>query len=476
MTIAGRCEPPKGLKPVNNVWVVHIIDCRPRFLSRSAFGVNGSTAMQNPNSFHEHDVAIPASSHVEIATQPPRFAANDRASTGHPATEPTQPKPVARSGTATSLRLLTGVLYLLALLLVVQYVVPYTAERIQYGLTRGRQQAEFEVAAAGLRELPLASLSKAYQMISQHIAPSVVHIEVSNVDVTADQGEFRRHFGRSLPPSEGQGSGVIVDEEGFVMTNYHVIFGARDIRVSLSDGRRYPATVVGADPATDLAVLKIDSDNLIAAKWGDSESLEAGAMVWAIGSPFGLQRTITFGILSAKHRTGSSSNDVYQDFLQTDCAVNPGNSGGPLVDARGEVIGINTAILGEAYQGVSFAIPSSIARDIYDRLRSTGGVDRGWLGVRLDEVTEHVAEQLSLSQKGGALVHSIVDTEFQESPAGKAGLQRDDVIIRWNGISIEKPAQLIRAVAMTEIGSTATVDVIRDGQQKQFQVVLAERR
>ena len=426
--------------------------------------------MQNIDSYYDHDVATPVSANTEPPIEPPPLV-QAGSSSNKPLSQPS-----AKSASFSSTRILTGVLYLLALLLVVQYVVPYTAERIQYGLTRGRQQAEFEVASAGLRELPLASLSKAYQMISQRIAPSVVHIEVTNVDTGADQSEFMRHFGHGIPPSEGQGSGVIVDAEGYVMTNYHVVFGARDISVSLSDGRRYPAKVVGTDGATDLAVLKIEGDDLIAAEWGDSDSLEAGAMVWAIGSPFGLQQTITFGIISAKHRTGSSYNDVYQDFLQTDCAVNPGNSGGPLVDARGQVVGINTAILGEAYQGVSFAIPSSIARDIYEHLRAKGEVDRGWLGVQLDEVTDHVAQQLNLPKKGGALIHSIVDTRYQASPAGQAGLQRDDVIIRWNGKPIEKPAQLIRAVAMTEVGSTATVEVIRNGQPKKFQVILAERR
>ena len=179
----------------------------------------------------------------------------------------------------------------------------------------------------------------------------------------------------------GQGSGVIIDPAGYILTNYHVVRGANEIRISLSDGRKVDANLVGRDAATDLAVLKVAADGLLAAEWGDSNDLEVGALVWAVGSPFGLQRSITFGILSAKNRAGVAGT-VYQDFLQTDAAVNPGNSGGPLVDARGRVVGINTAIVGEAYQGISFAIPSSVARGVYERLKTTGRVERaGWVSV-----------------------------------------------------------------------------------------------
>ncbi len=169
---------------------------------------------------------------------------------------------------------------------------------------------------------------------------------------------------RTRVPTEGQGSGVIMEASGYILTNNHVIKGANDIQVSLADGRKAKATVVGRDKEADLAVLKIDADKLVAATFGDSEGVETGALVWAVGSPFGLERTITSGILSAKHRAGLSANPR-QDFLQTDAAVNPGNSGGPLVDAGGKVIGINTAIVGDSYQGISFAIPSNVAREIY---------------------------------------------------------------------------------------------------------------
>ena len=231
------------------------------------------------------------------------------------------------------------------------------------------------------------------------------------------------------------------------------------------------ARVVGKEPRKDLAVLKIPGQDFIAAEWGDSESLEVGALLWAMGSPFGLQRTITFGILSGKHRYGMAG-DVYQDFLQTDAAVNPGNSGGPLVDARGKVVGINTAILGESYQGVSFAIPSSVARVIYQRIRSTGRMARGWLGVHLGQVDDELAYQ----DEPGARIEGMARALAREqSPALRAGLQKGDLIVGWNGFRITKPSELIRQVAMTEVGSTAVVELRRGERTLKLTVTVAER-
>jgi serine protease Do len=272
----------------------------------------------------------------------------------------------------------------------------------------------------------------------------------------------------------GQGSGVIIDPEGYIVTNYHVVLGAREIQVSLSDGRVVSARIVGVDTLTDLAVLKIDSDKLIAAEWGNSDDLRVGALVWAVGSPFGLERTITFGILSAKHRSGMAG-EVYQDFLQTDAAVNPGNSGGPLVDAHGRVIGINTAILGDSYQGVSFAIPSSVAKNVYQRLKTSGQVARGWLGVQLREVDEEDILRYGLSDMKGAFVARVVDEPDVPCPARDAGIQVRDVVIDWNGTPITKPAELIRLVAMTDAGTTATVVVLRGGRRISLQVLVAKR-
>jgi serine protease Do len=276
---------------------------------------------------------------------------------------------------------------LILLWLGLQYLVPYLIERYHYAATRGRQQAEYEIAVEGLQTLPLESLSKAYQMVSQHVAPSVVHIDVgSRSEDLSPTGGMPPPFGPRMPLDRGQGSGVIVDSNGYIVTNYHVVEQAGSIRVSLSDGRNVKARVVGFDQETDLALLKIEAHSLVASDWGDSDELEVGALVWAVGSPFGLQSTTTFGILSGKHRAGMAGA-VYQDFLQTDAAVNPGNSGGPLVDVRGKIVGINTAILGDAFQGVSFAIPSRVAKHVVERLRSEGRVARGWLGVELRTVT-----------------------------------------------------------------------------------------
>ncbi len=363
---------------------------------------------------------------------------------------------------------------LLGLLIVLQYLVPYLLERYQYAVTRARQQAEYDVAAKALDNLQLTGLSKASQLVSQKVGPSVVHIDVSSVRSQPEPNEYAQLYGSQTVPSRGQGSGVIVDPQGYIVTNAHVVHAAAEIEVALSDGRVLPARIVGADAATDVAVLKITADGLIAAPWGDSEELDVGALVWAVGSPFGLQSSITFGIISAKHR-GNLAGDVYQDFLQTDAAVNPGNSGGPLVDAQGRVIGINTAIVGDSYQGVSFAVPSSVAKVVYERLKTNGRLARGWLGVQLDDVSEQTARRLSLPAAAGAIVVLVVDDPHVPSPAKDSGLRMNDVVITWNGKPVGKSAELIRMVAMTEIDSTAQVELIRNGQKLTVEVRVAER-
>ncbi|MCH5375795.1 MAG: trypsin-like peptidase domain-containing protein, partial [Planctomycetes bacterium] len=239
-------------------------------------------------------------------------------------------------------------------------------------------------------------------------------------------------------------------------------------------GRMLPARVVGVDEMTDLAVLQIDADSLVAAEWGDSDEVEVGALVWAVGSPFGLQSTTTFGILSGKHRAGLAG-EIYQDFLQTDAAVNPGNSGGPLVDAQGKIVGINTAILGEAYQGVSFAIPSRVAQQVVEKLKTVGRVARGWLGVQLRPVSDEDMEKAGLPDKLGAWIIGCYDDHGLTSPARRAGVQAGDVVIRWNGRMIGKPEELIRAVADTDVESVASVVLRRGKQEITLQVQVGER-
>jgi S1-C subfamily serine protease len=377
----------------------------------------------------------------------------------------------ARNQATYSLSKLLWLVTVVAVMLGVYNLVPRLAEEVNYSLTRGRQRAEYEFARQRLAEAPLEGLSAAYQLVSQKVGPSVVHInvEVKSAGDVAEEAVSRFHKFRDF---SGQGSGVIVDPEGYIVTNLHVVRGAEKIQVSLSDGRRVRGKLIGVDDETDIALIKVDAGQLLAADWGDSDRLDVGALVWAVGSPFGLERSVTAGILSAKHRAGMAGTP-YQDFLQTDAAVNPGNSGGPLVDAQGEIIGINTAIVGESYQGISFAVPSSIAHGVYRRLRDQGRVSRGWLGVQLGEVPPDTAEKLKIVR--GAYVVGVVDQLGFKSPAQLAGIEKGDVVLRWNDKEVTSPASLSNFVAETEIGSVANVDVNRDGQSLSFDVTVGER-
>ena len=355
---------------------------------------------------------------------------------------------------------------LLVLLLVL--LLPSLLEKIEYSRTRGRERAEVETARKALAEHTIDDLNRAFELVAKSMGPSVVHIDTVQLleGRSTDEAYFAQQYAR-----QGQGSGVVIDKAGYILTNNHVVANASEIRVKLSDGRDLEADKVGFDTLTDLAVLRIDADNLIAAEWGDSDALQVGSMVWAIGNPFGLDRSVTFGIISAKSRRGFGSS-LFQDFLQTDAAVNPGNSGGPLIDAHGQVVGINTAIIGRAYQGVSFAIPSSMAREVYEKLRETGTVARGWLGVELLELTPELALKLGAEENiQGALVGAV----FRDSPAEKAGMLAGDIIIQWNEHKIDNPMILSLAVAKAPIGSTAKVLVVRDGKQVPLEVFVEER-
>ncbi|ADB17912.1 2-alkenal reductase [Pirellula staleyi DSM 6068] len=363
----------------------------------------------------------------------------------------------------------------LMVLLAVSYLVPFIAENTQYAITRGKQRAEYDFAKQHLAGDPLAQMSQAYQMVSQRVSPSVVHINTiaSGSDVYLPTLSLQSPS-RSRMPAEGQGSGFIVDAGGYVVTNYHVIRDAQRIQVALSDGRRVEGQIIGYDKETDLAVLKIKADKLIAAQWANSDDVNVGSLVWAVGSPFGLERSITSGILSAKHRAGLAGTP-YQDFLQSDAAVNPGNSGGPLVDIQGRVLGVNTAIVGDAYQGISFAVPSNVAREVFERLRDDGLVRRGWLGVALDVPDREEAIKAGSTEGNGALVSQVVDGDGMQSPAAKAGIESGDIVIRWNDTPVDAPATLSNLVARTPVGSTASVVIARGGQQSTVEVVVGLR-
>jgi serine protease Do len=405
---------------------------------------------------------------ISPAPEPPPVHSPPRA---HPLDRPDDDRR-AVAAEAARIRLawakLTWLLAFLALLLAISYLVPYIAEQTQYAITRGKQRAEHDFALQHLGESPIGEMSRAYQMVSQMVGPSVVHINTMGTENHILPLSTRR----SRIPTEGQGSGVVMDSAGYILTNNHVVRGANEIQVSLADGRKVKATVIGRDGPTDLAVLKINADKLVPANLGDSEAVEPGALVWAVGSPFGLERTITSGILSAKHRAGLAGNPN-QDFLQTDAAVNPGNSGGPLVDAGGKVIGINTAIVGDAYQGISFAIPSNVAREIYTRIKADGLVRRGWLGVYLKPMTPELAQQAGLSAPAGVYIESIY-LHDNKSPAQSAGIQGGDVLLKWNDTDVASPSDLRRLVQKTPVGSKAKVIVLRSGQELPLEVIVGQ--
>lgn len=358
---------------------------------------------------------------------------------------------------------------LAVMLLATRFVVPRIVEEIRYAWHRGELRAEYESGGEGLRNVSLDALSDAYQMVTAAVGPSVVHIDVQRRPPIDDASIARLLSNRVLPETD-QGSGVIVDAAGYVLTNRHVVADGEDITVTLSDGRSMSAVVVGTDALTDLALLKIDADRLMPIRWGDSDRCKVGSPVWAVGSPFGLDRTVTFGILSGKHRMVRASTQ-YQDFMQSDVAVNPGNSGGPLVDARGTLVGINTAIVGDTYQGVSFSIPSNVAKQIYQRLRQSGRVQRGWLGVALTEVApdEAVGEDPRVR---GAMVSGLTHSG---SPAAVAGLETGDLILSVDDTPVRDMGHLMRLIGDSAAGATVTLGIVRDNTEADIRVTLGSR-
>jgi serine protease Do len=358
-------------------------------------------------------------------------------------------------------------LLMLLLGVVVLWYLPALVERIAYSRARGEVQALRE----GLPQLNLKALSKAFTLVYRKVKPSVVHIDTRR-ELPAAHNEFGSIVGGRgrVYEEEGEASGVIMDAEGYIITNNHVVEDANDISVSLADGRSFPATVIGVDPAIDLAVLKINAAGLSTANWGDSDNLDVGEMAWAIGNPYGLDQTVTSGIVSAKGRQGSS---IYQDLIQTDVAINPGNSGGPLVDVNGDVVGINSAIFGRNYQGISFAIPSNLAKDTYEKLRKEGKVIRGYLGIQPEPLTAETiaAEQLPADRNHGAFVKTVT----RGSPAQKAGIQRGDVIVEWNGQPVADNKDLTLMIAGTAVGAKVPVKLFREGEVKTLEATVAER-
>jgi serine protease Do len=286
---------------------------------------------------------------------------------------------------------------------------------------------------------------------------------------------FRRFFGEEdgVPrdfDARSLGSGFIVSNDGYILTNNHVVRDADTIIVRLNDRREFEAEVVGTDERSDMALLKVDATGLPEVKIGKSTDLKVGEWVLAIGSPFGFDHSVTAGIVSAKGRSLPSEN--YVPFIQTDVAINPGNSGGPLFNMDGEVVGINSQIYSRTggFMGLSFAIPIEVAMDVVDQLKTKGHVVRGWLGVLIQDVTRELAESFGMKRPRGALVSSVLP----DSPAAKAGFKVGDVIIEFNGEKIERSGELPPIVGRTRVGSTAPVKVLRDGKNKTLQVTIGE--
>jgi serine protease Do len=333
----------------------------------------------------------------------------------------------------------------------------------------------------------LSQLSEAQSEVAAVATSSIVNISTTRVIKAREEAPFdffddpffRRFFGDQFPhpnaPKEHKeqslGSGVIVSEDGYIVTNNHVIEKAQEIKVLLLNKRDYKAKLIGADPKTDIAVIKIDAKGLTALPWGDSNKLKVGEIVFAIGNPFGLNQTVTMGVISAVGRANVGIAD-YEDFIQTDAAINPGNSGGALVNARGELIGINTAILSRTggYQGIGFAVPSSMAQQVMDSLVKYKKVVRGWLGVSIQEVTSDLAEEFGVKDLKGALVSGVM----KGSPAEKAGIKQGDVILQYNGKVVEDTGHLRNMVSQTPIGTTVKVRLLRQKKEIEAEVVIAE--
>ncbi len=324
--------------------------------------------------------------------------------------------------------------------------------------------------------------SRAFSEIAGSVSPAVVNISTTKVMRRDAHPLFDDPFFDFFNPfrefktpkkwkEQSLGSGVIVSQDGYIITNNHVIEQADEVRVTLLDKRSFKARVIGADSKTDVAVVKIDARDLPTVRWGDSDKLQVGEFVLAIGNPFGLSHTVTMGIISAVGRANVGIAD-YEDFIQTDAAINPGNSGGPLVNIKGQLIGINTAIFSRSggYQGIGFAVPSNMVRLVMDQLEQKGKVTRGWLGVTIQELTPELSQKFGLNNGKGALVGDVA----KGSPAEKAGIRRGDIILEFNGKKVKDVGNLRNMVAQSKVGSEMSVSVLRGNKEYSFKVFIAE--
>ncbi len=429
--------------------------------------------------------------------------------------------PSTKSLVLSTILSLSIVLILLATL---RFLLPTTLELSRYSWYRGQLRAEYEASGEVLKQVSIDGLSGVSQTIAKRVVPSVVQIVTSQESVPRQSMLGRRTM-------TGHGSGVIVDTQGHIITNSHVLDDGPVIYVFLADERYCLAELIGSDPMTDIALLKIPADGLLPIDWGDSQRVEIGSPVWAVGSPFGLKGSLTFGIVSSKHRldlSGTHYDDNrrslgdngakkgptprYSDLMQTDVAVNPGNSGGPLVNARGELVGINTAIIGESYRGVSFAIPSNLVQQIYAKILKDGKMHRGWLGVEfipedafvlLSDERNRIREMLeadsartvdesdlgSDAELGEAperkpaiergLVASrkspIVNRLLPDSPAERAGLQVGDRLVAVDGTQVRRVEEAIFHIGSLNPGALTILEVGRDEATISIEVHIGQR-
>ena len=331
--------------------------------------------------------------------------------------------------------------------------------------------------------------ARAFSRVVKDVKPAVVHIAVTSTVETNSEYEqffnhpfFERFFGpeyrfqdpqRRKRQQQGAGSGFIIDREGHILTNNHVVEKADKITVTLNDNSEVEATLIGTDPKSDVALIKIDVDHdLPVVELGDSAALEVGEWVIAIGNPFGLSQTVTVGVVSATGRSRVGINE-YENFIQTDAAINPGNSGGPLLNIHGQVVGINSALYSRTggYMGIGFAIPINMAKFINEQLMDNGKVTRGYLGVGIQDVDEALAESFGLEKAGGVLITDVQD----DTPASKAGVKSQDVLVKLDGIDLQDTQDLRNRIAQTIPGTTVVLDIVRDGKPVELKVKIGEQ-
>jgi serine protease Do len=347
--------------------------------------------------------------------------------------------------------------------------------------------------SSGAPEIPVASAIEgtapgSFSNLAERVKPAVVNISTTKTFKGKGQGnpfgrspfneyfgdDFFKHFFGDNPQRDFKqrslGSGFIISNDGYIFTNNHVVENTDKILVKISDGKEYEAKIIGTDSKTDIALIKIKPDNnLPIVEIGDSDTLKVGEWVIAIGNPFGLEQTVTAGIVSAKGRVIGAG--AYDNFIQTDASINPGNSGGPLFNMQGKVIGINTAIVAQG-QGIGFAIPINMAKNILDDLKTKGKVTRGWLGISIQDISEDIAKSMNYKNKNGVLVTDV----FKDDPADKAGIKVGDIITEINGKTIKDTHDLLLTTASLRVGDNAAIKALRDGKEISFQIVVAERK